>query len=49
MADVAQRPARVWMQFLLAAWIMGAQIFYFHQFSPAIGSLLRALPHRLWP
>jgi len=37
-----------WMQVVLGIWIVAAQLWYFYQYAPAIGSLLRALSHRIW-
>jgi hypothetical protein len=48
MADTGQKAASTWLQLSLGVWIIGAQVFYFYQFSPAIGSLLRALSPRVW-
>jgi hypothetical protein len=36
------------MQLALAAWIIGAQIFYYYEYSPASVSLLRSLSRRVW-
>jgi len=48
MADNGLRPANIWLQLSLGVWIIGAQVFYFYQYSPAIASLLRAFSHRVW-
>jgi len=48
MNDTVQTPTSVGLRFSLGVWIIGAQVFYFYQYSPAIVSLLRALSHRLW-
>jgi hypothetical protein len=48
MSDAEQKTKSIWLQLSLGVWIIGAQVFYFYQYSPAIVSLLRALSHRLW-
>ncbi|HWY09592.1 MAG TPA: hypothetical protein VNY24_22215 [Candidatus Acidoferrales bacterium] len=36
------------LQLVLGFWIVAAQLWYFYQFVPAMGSLLRAISHRIW-
>jgi hypothetical protein len=48
MVETGQRPANIWLQLFLGAWIIGAQFFYFYQYSPAVLPLLRALSRKLW-
>jgi hypothetical protein len=37
-----------WLQVVLGTWVVAAQLWYFYQYAPAMGSLLRALSHRVW-
>jgi hypothetical protein len=48
MADTELRANNVWLQLSLELWIIGAQVFYFYEYSPAVASFLRSLSHRVW-
>jgi hypothetical protein len=49
MNDAVQKPTGIALQFSLGVWIIGAQVFYFYQYSPTIIPVLRGFYHKLWP
>jgi hypothetical protein len=48
MENATQKLSGRWVQLALGIWIVAAQLWYFYQYAPAMGSLLRALSHRVW-
>jgi hypothetical protein len=48
MENATQRQSGRRLRLVLGIWIVAAQIWYFYQYTPAMGSLLRTLSRRVW-